>query len=127
MRNYEKYAEEIKNFDVNKSFCDEFVLPYILNISDCSNKVHCGACRLRQTAWLLEEYEEPEIDWNKVEVDTPILVKDMEYENWRKRYFAEYKDEVVYAWVNGKTSWSAVDDKDVTTWNYAKLAESEEN
>ena len=125
MKNYERYMDEIKNFDINKSFCDEFVLPYILNISDCS-KVHCGACRLRQTAWLLEEYEEPEIDWNKVEVDTPILVKDMEYENWRKRYFAEYKDEVVYAWVNGKTSWSAVDDKDVTTWNYAKLAESEE-
>ena len=125
MKNYERYMDEIKNFDINKSFCDEFVLPYILNISDCS-KVHCGACRLRQTAWLLEEYEEPEIDWNKVEVDTSILVKDMEYENWRKRYFAEYKDEVVYAWVNGKTSWSAVDDKDVTTWNYAKLAESEE-
>lgn len=126
MKNYERYMDEIKNFDINKSFCDEFVLPYILNISDCS-KVHCGACRLRQTAWLLEEYEEPEVDWSKVEVDTPILVKDMEYENWRKRYFAEYKDEVVYAWVNGKTSWSAVDDKDVTTWNYAKLAESEEN
>lgn len=126
MKNYERYMDEIKNFDINKSFCDEFVLPYILNISDCS-KVHCGACRLRQTAWLLEEYEEPEVDWSKVEVDTPILVKDMEYENWRKRYFAEYKDEVVYAWVNGKTSWSAVDDKDVTTWNYAKLAEGEEN
>ena len=73
-----------------------------------------------QMIQLLEEYEEPEIDWNKVEVDTPILVKDMEYENWRKRYFAEYKNEVVYAWVNGKTS-------DVTTWNYAKLAGSEEN
>lgn len=82
---------------------------------------------MRQMIWLLEEYEEPEVDWNKVEVDTPILVNDMEYENWRKRYFAEYKDEVVYAWVIGKTSWSAVDDKDVTTWNYAKLAESEEN
>ena len=73
-----------------------------------------------QMIQLLEEYEEPEIDWNKVEVDTPILVKDMEYENWRKRYFAEYKNEVVYAWGNGKTS-------DVTTWNYAKLAGSEEN
>ena len=88
---------------------------------------NCAACRMLQMIQLLEEYEEPEIDWNKVEVDTPILVKDMEYENWRKRYFAEYKDEVAYAWVNGKTSWSAVDDKDVTTWNYAKLAESEEN
>lgn len=126
MKNYERYMDEIKNFDINKSFCDEFVLPYILNISDCS-KVHCGACRLRQTAWLFEEYEEPEVDWSKVEIDTPILVRDAEYENWSRRYFAAYKDGEVYAWVIGKTSWSAVDDKDVTTWNYAKLAESEEN
>ena len=76
--------------------------------------------------WLLEEYEEPEIDWNKVEVDTPILVKDMEYENWRKRYFAEYKDEVVYAWVSGKTSWSENDNKEAAPCSYVELAESEE-
>lgn len=126
MKNYERYMDEIKNFDINKSFCDEFVLPYILNISDCS-KVHCGACRLRQTAWLFEEYEEPEVDWSKVEIDTPVLVRDAKYEKWFRRYFAAYKDGKVYAWVNGKTSWSAVDDKDVITWNYAKLAESEEN
>lgn len=126
MKNYERYMDEIKNFDINKRFCDEFVLPYILKISDC-DKVHCGACRLRQTVWLFEEYEEPEVDWSKVEIDTPILVRDAEYENWSRRYFAAYKDGEVYAWVIGKTSWSAVDDKDVTTWNYAKLAESEEN
>lgn len=126
MKNYERYMDEIKNFDINKSFCDEFVLPYILNISDCS-KVHCGACRLRQTAWLFEEYEESEVDWSKVEIDTPVLVRDAEYENWLKRYFAAYKDGEVYAWVNGKTSWSTNDDKNVIPWNYAKLAESEEN
>lgn len=127
MKNYERYMDEIKNFDINKSFCDEFVLPYILNISDCS-KVHCGACRLRQTAWLFEEYEQPEVDWSKVEIDTPVLVRDAEYENWCRRYFAAYKDGEVYAWVNGRTSWSANDDKELaTSWNYAKLAESEEN
>lgn len=38
-----------------------------------------------------------------------------------------YKDGEVYAWVIGKTSWSAVNDKDVTTWSYVELAESEEN
>ena len=125
MRNYEKYAEEIKDYKGIR-FCADFVIKHIVKTSGCTT-MDCDACKLRQMLWLLEEYKEPEIDWNKVEVDTPILVKDMEYENWRKRYFAEYKDEVVYAWVNGKTSWSAVDDKDVTTWNYAKLAESEEN
>lgn len=124
MKNYEKYADKIREYK-GKYFCRDFIAPYILKSNECLND--CKICRMRQMIWLLEEYEEPEVDWNNVEVDTPILVKDMEYENWWKRYFAEYKDEVVYAWVNGKTSWSAVDDKDVTTWNYAKLAESEEN
>lgn len=126
MKNYERYMDEIKNFDINKSFCDEFVLPYILNISDCS-KVHCGACRLRQTAWLLEDYKEPEVDWSKVKVDTPILVKNKEHENWRRRYFAAYQDGVVYAWVNGKTSWSENDNKEAAPWSYVELAELAEN
>ena len=50
----------------------------------------------------------------------------MEYENWRKRYFAEYKDEVVYAWVSGKTSWSANYDTEATSWSYVELADNEE-
>lgn len=37
-----------------------------------------------------------------------------------------YKDGEVYAWVNGKTSWSANDDKEATAWSYVELAESEE-
>lgn len=82
-----------------------------------------------QTIWLLEEYEEPEepeepkTDWSKVEVDTPILVRDYECQVWFRRYFAEYKDGVVYAWNGGGTSWSV---NIMTDWKYAKLAESEE-
>lgn len=37
-----------------------------------------------------------------------------------------YKDGEVYAWVNGKTSWSANDDKETTAWSYVELAESED-
>ena len=87
-----------------------------------------------QTIWLLEDYEEPEepeepeADWSKVEVDTPILVRDHEDTEsatvaWLKRYFAEYKDGKVYAWTNGRTSWN--EDK-MVEWKYAKLAENEE-
>lgn len=28
------------------------------------------------------------VDWSKVKVDTPVLVRDFENENWKKRYFA---------------------------------------
>lgn len=63
------------------------------------------------------------VDWSKVKVDTPILVKANEQDDWGKRYFAYFKDGKVYAWLCGTTSWSTNNDEDVMSWNYAKLAE----
>ena len=129
MKNYEKYADKLKEYK-GQNFCKDFVKPNILKSDSCDG-LACGACYMLQTIWLLEEYEEPkepEIDWSKVEVDTPILVNDIKDTEsamavWLKRYFAEYKDGLVYAWTNGRTSWN----EDRTHgWSYAKLAESEE-
>ena len=120
MKNYQKYAEKIKEYE-GPSFCDEFIKPHILNISDCS-RVHCSACRMLQTIWLLEDYKEPETDWSKIKVDTPILVRDTEDDCWYKAYFAKYKGGTVYAWSDGRTSWTS---KESWSWKYAKLAESE--
>ena len=73
---------------------------------------------------ILKPYEEEhEIDWYKVAVDTPILVRDSENEVWRKRHFAKYENGVVYAWMMGCTSWSDNNDDDIFAWNIAKLAE----
>ena len=72
---------------------------------------------------ILKPYkEEPETDWSKVAVDTPILVRDEENSIWFKRHFAEFDEEVnlVYAWNDKCTSWTT-DLK--TAWSYAKLAE----
>ena len=121
MKNYEKYADEIREFE-SISFCNQFVIPRILKSEDC-NDVSCDKCRMCQLLWLLEEYEEPETDWSKVEVDTPILVRDTEDEQWERRYFAKYENKTIYAWDVGRTSWSG---ESVTEWEYAKLAESEE-
>nr|DAX90593.1 MAG TPA: hypothetical protein [Caudoviricetes sp.] len=63
------------------------------------------------------------VDWSKVKVDTPIYVRAYENNTWEKRHFAFFKDGKVYAWLSGVTSWSADDDEDVMSWNYAKLAE----
>ena len=63
------------------------------------------------------------VDWSKVAVDTPILVRDIKEQEWGKRYFAFFKDGKVYAWIGGATSWSADGDKDVLKWECAKLAE----
>lgn len=42
--------------------------------------------------WLNSEYVEPEVDWSKVPIDTPILVRVSEDEEWDKRYFAGFNE-----------------------------------
>ena len=69
---------------------------------------------------------EPEVDWSKVEVDTPILVKDLRDDDWERRYFAWYEEEEIYAWSGGATSWSVKNQAQARDWKYAKLAEVEE-
>lgn len=70
---------------------------------------------------ILKPYkEEHEIDWYKVAVDTPILVKNSKNDYWHERHFAKYVNGRVYAWDDGKTSWT---EDGVTAWEYAKLAE----
>jgi len=63
------------------------------------------------------------VDWSKVPVDTPILVKDDCDDKWEKAYFAKYEDEMIYAWNNGRTSFSARNKDDTFIWDRAKLAE----
>ena len=124
MKNYEKYADKIREYE-GTHFCDEFIKPYILGKDSCHG-IDCQNCSTRQLLWLLEDYKEPETDWSKVEVDTPILVRysEDEDEEWIKRHFAKYENGKVYAWFDGCTSWST--EGHMVIWNYAKLAESEE-
>ena len=123
MKNYEKYAEKIREYN-GCNFCTEFIVPYVLKSDDCFN--NCSRCGMLQMIWRLEEYEEPEIDWNEVKVDTPILVRFKEDKEWVKRHFAKYENGFVYAWKDSHTSWTSLHDDDVTIWRYAKLAKDEE-
>ena len=126
MKNYEKYENEIRKYNGDE-FCVDFVQPYILKENGCAS-INCEACFMYQMIWLLKDYEEikepeePEVDWSKIKVDTPVLVKNKENEEWKKRHFAKYKNGNVYAWNDGRTSWTAYDKK---VWEYAKLAENE--
>ena len=63
------------------------------------------------------------VDWSKVKVDTPILVRELDGCPWKKRYFAFFDGRIVQAWKYGATSWSIVNKIDTTSWPYAKLAE----
>lgn len=124
MKNYEKYEEKIREYE-GESFCNDFVQPYILKQSDCGG-MDCEQCHMLQMMWLMEEYEEPQVDWSRVKVDTPILVRVKEDGDWIKRHFAKYENGLVYAWKDSHTSWTSLHNDDVTTWNHAKLAENEE-
>lgn len=100
----------------------------------CNSSLLCNECLFNNNIdfcsgealnWLFSEYKEPEVDWSKVKVDTPIYVRCSDDEKWVPRYFAKFEDGRVYAWSDGTTSFTtpiagAVD------WEYAKLAESEE-
>ena len=127
MKNYEKYVDEIKKYN-GFDFCKDFVKPYILESDNC-NGLDCIRCSILRAIWLMEDYEEPkepEIDWSKVKVDTPILVRHTEDEKWCKRHFAKCdKYGLVYTWKSGRTSWTA--NGYATSWQYAKLAENEES
>lgn len=62
------------------------------------------------------------VDWSKVKVDTPILVS-LDDELWLCRYFADFKNGIVYTWSGGATSWSVREREYKDAWSFAKLAE----
>lgn len=128
MKNWEFYEEELKKYSLAFAMKGN-------QIYSCA-KVPCHKCdfdigesRICDAAkvkWLYQEYKEAvvltdeEIDWTKVPVDTLILVKDSIGNIWKKRYFARYECGGVYAWEDGKTSYTT--DK-TTLWCCAKLAD----
>ena len=132
MLNIEKYKDkliELGVIDIDKLAIKDGV-PYRCSgdfCDDCDFKNSKNGCYIYGCSeWLFSEYKEPEVDWNKVKVNTPILVRNKEQGEWMNRYFAKFEDGKFYAWVGGATSWTVDDEYDVTPWKYAKLAESEE-
>lgn len=132
MTNKEKYGNEIldiactgDNVAMRKS--DNVIVGCKkLKCSDCAfNPNGKGYCNDMVEKWANSEYIEPPVDWSKVAVDTPILVRDHENREWTRRHFAKIKNGTVLAWRGGATSWSE-DDEETIPWKYAKLAESEE-
>lgn len=127
MKNREKYKDKLIEAckkDQTKTFFNEHIQPfYKCRTWDFMSH---DIITILTMFWLEEEYkEEPEVDWSKVEVDTPILVSmnEEDWGYWSRRHFAEYRDGAVYAFKDGATSWTT---KLKTEWPYAKLAEPQE-
>lgn len=85
MTNREKFAEQILDIACNNDTiavdkatlepiaCDE------LACKDCLFNFGNGDCRSARKKWANSEYVEPPVDWSKVAVDTPILVRDSSF------------------------------------------------
>ena len=129
MLNREKFAKEILDIACNGDgfgLCDgKLVACGNIVCTKCEFNSVSYSCNERTREWANSEYVEPPVDWSKVTVDTPILVRDHEDSVWTRRHFAKYKNGKIYAWSGGFTSWSVAGSFAVSDWKYAKLAESE--
>lgn len=131
MTNREKYGDKLIELAVNGEMFGlrngEPALCGKVKCEECdfyeSDSRKGSAYNFRE--WLNSEYK-PKVDWSKVAVDTPILVRDSEEEAWRKRHFAKYENGIVYTWSGGTTHWSVHRGGNINDWKMAKLAESEE-
>lgn len=94
MTNREKFAEQILDIACggSKIAVDKTTLEltscYKLACKNCLFSFGNGDCRGARKKWANSEYVEPPVDWSKVAVDTPILVRDSANLEWTERYFA---------------------------------------
>lgn len=133
MKNWEKYEKDIKRLGINNIAvsktgevipCDSIGCVGCKFSDDVIKNITRHSCYKNMVDWLYEEYKEPEMDWSKVPVDTPIYVRDEEGQKWQPRYFADYKDGKVYTWIDGKTSFTVPNHwYAAREWRYAKLSE----
>ena len=75
---------------------------------------------------ILELDFEEVVDWSKVPVDTKILVRVADHNEWNKRHFAKFENGFIYAWDNGKTSFTSNTKASYTSWKQTKLYEEGE-
>lgn len=128
MTNGEKYKDTIIKYIKSNSeddYCD-FIKSKILSYYGLNCKeLDCHDCGAIQSLWFSEEYKEPEekVDWTKVAVDTPVLVRNFDGCDWKKRYFAKYQDGQISTYNDGKTSWSA---QRTINWKQGKLVDEAE-
>lgn len=133
MKNIEKYKNELMNIIKEDGMVCEFVKKhdvYRMFVNDLNSycKMACATCSTALNLWLDEEYEEPEIDWNNVPVDTLVRVRCFISDEWTLRYFKGIDEEDTesrfMAWNNGTTSKTAYGN--YTHWKYCELVEDKE-
>lgn len=134
MKNREKYKNELMDVIKTDGTLCEFVEKHdVFRMFGKDSKsyceMYCVTCGTALQLWLDEEYEEPEVDWSKVPVDTLVRVRDYQDEEWVLRYFKGIdNDDPAHrfmAWDGGSTRKTAYGD--YTHWIFCELVEDEDN
>lgn len=126
MLNKEKFAKEIIEIATSgKTLGVADGKPCVCSIKNCNDcDFYPGTCVDELEKWANSEYKEIEIDWDRVPVDTPVLVWDMFAENKRRRYYAGLKNGRHMAFNGGATNWSS--NENTTSWSNCELARGED-
>lgn len=109
MLNKEKYEKEI--LEIACSGDCLAINKHTNKLCACEHLI-CTDCKFNSSDncsdvckdWCNSEYREPEVDWSKVPVDTPIYVRFGE--DWHPRYFARSVNNGIYHFNDGKTSFT---------------------
>lgn len=134
MKNREKYKNELIEVIKKDGKLCEFVKKHeVFRMFGKDSKSYCRmtcvTCGTALNLWLDEEYEEPEVDWSKVPVDTLVRVRERENQKWILRYFKGINEDSLRhryeAWESGATSKTA--NGKYLCWNYCELVEDEDN
>ena len=73
-----------------------------------------------------KHYKLPGLNIESIDVLRSVLVRDNEDEPWTHGYFAFYSGGQVWTFMSGSTSWSVEDPNFTHPWNFAKIANDEE-
>lgn len=127
MTNREKYAKKILDI-----VCEGHDLAVKDRIPCKCTEIKCnqcdlnvpGRCREKFAEWCNSEYVEHSVDWSKVPIDTPILVRNLGSDMWLRMHFAKYENGAVYSFRSRGTSWT--NGGDVCYCEYVKLATDDE-
>ena len=93
---------ECFNNDLSRKISDKVEITKVYDLSEYACTSLEFSTEDRKLLWKMED----KTDWNKVEVDTKVLVRDKSDGEWVKRYFAKYEDSKVYVFKDGRTSWN---------------------
>lgn len=97
MKNREKYADfliecAIRGAGVSVSKNGELYNCMDLDCEDCIFNDPSFDCAEMTRKWADAEYEEPEVDWSKVPVDTKMWVRSAKDKPWVPRHYSGTRD-----------------------------------